>query len=92
MNINLIKKPWISEKASGLSRFNQYVFIVDKNANKVEIKRVIENIYKVNVVKVRMVRHKGKIKRLGRTTGRKSDYKKAVISLREGQTIDILPH
>lgn len=88
----LIKQAWISERAGDLSVLGKYVFIVEKKANKPEIKKAIESIYKVNVVDVNVINVKGKTKRLGRSIGRTSAYKKAVVTLKNGQKIDIMPH
>lgn len=88
----LIKQAWISERAGDLSVLGKYIFIVEKKANKPEIKKAIESIYKVNVVDVNVINVKGKTKRLGRSIGRTSAYKKAVVTLKSGQKIDIMPH
>ena len=87
----LIKQVWITEKASNSSNFGKYVFVVDKSANKSEIKKAIESIYSVKVVGVNTVNSKSKSKRLGRSTGKTSGYKKAIVALKEGQKIDIIP-
>lgn len=78
----LIKKPWISEKATDLAGLGKYVFIVEHNATSCEIKKAIESIYKVHVVKVNI---------LNKVLNGKS-IKKAVVTLREGEKIDIVPH
>ncbi len=87
----LIKQAWITEKASDLSGLRKYIFIVDKKANKSETKKTIESIYGVKVKSVNIVNIKGKAKRLGRSLGRTSAFKKAIITLGEGQKIDIMP-
>jgi len=87
----LIKQAWITEKAGDLSGFNKYIFIVDKKANKSEIKKAIESIYGVKVNDVNIINIKGKSKRLGRSLGKTSAYKKAIITLKEGHKIDIMP-
>ncbi|MBU1180513.1 50S ribosomal protein L23 [Patescibacteria group bacterium] len=94
MNIKpslLIKQAWITEKAGDLSGFNKYIFIVDKKANKSEIKKAIESIYGVKVNDVNIINIKGKSKRLGRSLGKTSAYKKVIITLKEGHKIDIMP-
>lgn len=78
----LIKKPWISEKATDLAGLGKYVFAVAPKATSYEVKRVIELIYKVHVVKVNIL---NKVRK-GKST------KKAVVTLREGEKIDIVPH
>ncbi|NCO15279.1 50S ribosomal protein L23 [Candidatus Wolfebacteria bacterium CG18_big_fil_WC_8_21_14_2_50_39_7] len=87
----LVKQPWITERASDLSGLGKYIFIVDKKTNKSEAKKAIESIYGVKVKAVNIINIKGKAKRLGRSLGRTSAYKKAIVTLREGQKIDIIP-
>jgi len=86
-----IKKPIISEKTMDLSKLNKYVFLVDRKASSHEIKKGIESIYKVNVEAVNIINQKGKVKSLGRSVGRRPASKKAIVTLRKGQAIDILP-
>lgn len=86
---DIIIKPIITEKSMGLLADNKYTFIVDKRANKTEIKNAIENIFNVRVEKVYTMIVKGKPKRMGRTTGRTPDRKKAVIILKPGQKIKL---
>lgn len=87
----IIKKPVVSEKAMDLSKMNKYIFLVDPHAKSPEIKKEIESIYKVEVEAINTINRKGKIKRLGRSLGRKPAYKKAIVTIKKGQTIDILP-
>jgi len=87
----VLKSPHISEKAVSLSQIGQYVFKVLPGANKQKIKRAIEEIYKVDVLSVRIVKIPRKKRRLGRTTGWKRGYKKAIVRIKEGQEIEILP-
>jgi len=87
----LVKQVWITEKGSILSGLGKYIFIVDKSINKPEIKKAIESIYSVNVVSVNVINSKGKLKRLGRSTGKTSSHKKAIVTLKEGQKIDVMP-
>ncbi len=91
MNNSLIKQAWITEKAGDLSGLGKYVFVVDKKANKPEVKKAIESIYKVKVSDINIVNVKGKTKRLGRSVGKTSAYKKAIVTLKEGYKIDIMP-
>lgn len=74
-----------------LSKLNKYVFLVDRKASSHEIKKGIESIYKVNVEAVNIINQKGKVKSLGRSVGRRPASKKAIVTLRKGQVIDILP-
>ncbi len=88
----IIKKPLVSEKTVNLGKnYNKYVFLVDRQANSQEIKKAIETIYKVKVERVNLINQKGKVKRLGRSLGRRPSFKKAVVSVKKDQTIDILP-
>lgn len=85
----VIQSPLISEKGSLLAETAQQVlFKVHPSANKVEVKRAVEALFKVKVVKVRMARYLGKIRRVGRNIGRRPQWKKAYVTLREGDKID----
>ena len=86
----LIKQSWITEKAGRMMSDRQYVFIIEKRANKSEVKKAIESLYKVKVAGVNILDIKGKSKRLGRSMGRTSDYKKAIVTLKEGEKIEAL--
>lgn len=86
---DIIIKPVVTEKSIGLMENNKYVFKVALSANKIEIKKAIEEIFKVKVVDVNTVRVKGKEKRMGRSVGKTSDYKKAIVQLAEGDSIEI---
>ena len=87
----IIKKPWISEKSTDLSKFGKYSFIVSPKATKNEIKKSVEKIYGVKVVNVNIINKKSKKKRLGRSVGVQPGHKKAIVALAKGQTIDIVP-
>jgi large subunit ribosomal protein L23 len=69
--------------------FNKYAFEVDLHANKIEIRQAVEQIFGVSVVKVNTMRVHGKVKRRGRSVGRRPDWKKAVVTLKAGDTIPI---
>ncbi len=85
----IIKRPLLTEKGTLLKeQANQYLFEVAKDANKLEIARAIEAVFRVDVVSVNTISIKGKEKRLGRFVGRTSDRKKAVVTIREGQNIE----
>ncbi|NLV21562.1 MAG: 50S ribosomal protein L23 [Syntrophomonadaceae bacterium] len=84
---DIIIKPVVTEKSMDLLADNKYTFIVDKKANKTEIKNAIENIFKVEVAKVYTMNIKGKPKRMGRFEGKRPDRKKAVVALKAGQKI-----
>ena len=81
--------PVITEKSTMLSEHNKVVFQVAKDATKDEIASAVEELFKVRVVKVNTLNVKGKTKRFRGHLGRRSDIKKAVVTLQEGQTIDI---
>lgn len=86
---SILRKPLITEKSNLLKEeLNQIVFEVDKKANKIEIKEAVEKLFKVNVIKVHTINMHGKIKRLGRSHGKKPDWKKALVTLKEGEHID----
>lgn len=90
MNIySVIKKPHVTEKTSlGADASNTVSIVVDKDANKIEIKQAVETLFKVKVAAVRTVTVAGKVKRFGKTYGKRSNWKKAYVTLQEGQTID----
>ncbi|MCL4405142.1 MAG: 50S ribosomal protein L23 [Patescibacteria group bacterium] len=77
---NVIIKPWIAEKATNLSKFRQYVFLVRKEANSKQIKEELKNIYNVHAIKINI---------LNRASSKSE--KKAVVTVKEGEKIEILP-
>jgi large subunit ribosomal protein L23 len=90
MNIySVIKKPHVTEKTSlGSDSTNTVSLVVDRDANKIEIKQAVETLFKVKVSDVRTVNVAGKIKRFGKTSAKRSNWKKAYVTLQEGQSID----
>lgn len=93
MNIySIIKKPHVTEKTSlGSDNSNTVAIVVDRNANKIEIKQAFESLFKekkVKVVDVRTVNVAGKVKRVGKNSGKRSNWKKAYVTLQKGQSID----
>ncbi len=86
---DIIIKPVITEKTMNLLVENKYTFIVDKRANKTEIKNAIESIFNVKVDKVYTMNVKGKPKRMGRSVGRTPNRKKAIVALKPGQKIPL---
>lgn len=87
---DIIKAPLITEKSTLLKeKENKYAFLVDRRANKDEIKRAIEEMFKVKVMAVNTSYLRGKIKRMGRHSGKTPDMKKAVLTLKEGEKIEI---
>jgi large subunit ribosomal protein L23 len=85
---DIILGPVITEKATLLSEHNQVAFRVAMTATKPQIRKAIEELFKVKVTGVNTLRVKGKTKRFRGRMGRRSDYKKAIITLAEGQSID----
>ena len=86
----VLKRPVITEKGSLIrASGNKAIFEVALSAGKGEIRRAVENLFPVTVVAVRTMRVRGKKRRLGRVVGRTSDWKKAIVTLREGDTIEV---
>ncbi|HEY7217862.1 MAG TPA: 50S ribosomal protein L23 [Candidatus Binatia bacterium] len=86
---DIIKAPLVSEKGTLLTESaNQVLFKVRPDANKIEVKRAVESLFKVKVTQVRMARYLGKMRRMGKNMGRRSDWKKAYVTLKEGDKID----
>jgi large subunit ribosomal protein L23 len=90
MNIyDVIKKPLVTEKSTIAKDTNNVVaFVVDRNANKIEIKTAAERLFNVQVDSVRTATVAGKLKRSGKTIGKRSNWKKAYVTLQEGNNID----
>ena len=88
-NYDVIVSPVITEKATMASEQNQVVFNVARDASKPEIKRAVEGLFGVKVTAVNTVLRKGKVKRFRGHKGKQSDVKKAVVTLAEGQAIDV---
>ena len=87
--LDTIISPNITEKSTSLSEFNKVVFKVDKGASKNSIKKSIEKIFKVNVIKINTINLKGKTKLVKNKKSYKPGYKKAVVTLKKGQNIDL---
>jgi large subunit ribosomal protein L23 len=87
--LDVIIAPSITEKATYLSEQNKVVFKVNKKAKKDSIKRSIEKVFKVNVIKINTINIKGKTKIVKGKKSRKPDFKKAIITLKKGQSIDL---
>ena len=88
-DIFLIKKSWVTEKSTDLSKIGKYVFVVKAGATKPEIKKAVKEVYKVDAVSVNIINRPAKKKRLGQLKGKQSGYKKAIVTLKAGQTIDL---
>lgn len=84
----ILIRPLITEKSHRLmEKHNQYTFEVHPDANKIQIRKAVEQLFKVRVVAVNTVRIPGKVRRVGRFTGRLPDRKKAIVTLAEGERI-----
>jgi large subunit ribosomal protein L23 len=86
---DIVRAPVITEKATNASEHNQVILRVPLAATKREVKAAVEGLFRVNVTAVNTIRVAGKLKRVRGRPGRRSDYKKAVVTLREGQRIDV---
>ena len=85
---DILIRPLITEKSTQLMEEGKYVFVVAKKANKIEIAKAVAEIFKVKVADVNTVNVSGKVKRMGRFVGKRSDYKKAIVKLAPGETIE----
>ena len=85
----IVQAPVITEKATNVSEHNQVIFRVGLNATKREVKAAVEGLFNVRVTSVNTIRVMGKLKRFRGRVGRRADYKKAVVTLGEGQRIDV---
>ncbi|MAJ82398.1 MAG: 50S ribosomal protein L23 [Legionellales bacterium] len=86
---SVLVKPVITEKSTNAGSDNFYTFIVSKTANKHTIKQALKKYYDVDVISINTLIMKGKVKRFGKSMGSRSDYKKALIKLPEGQTLPV---
>ncbi|MCY1014332.1 50S ribosomal protein L23 [Pyxidicoccus sp. MSG2] len=91
MNLNdVIKGPLITEKLDkAREKFRQYSFIVDRKATKHDVARAVETLFKVTVEGVRTNVVRGKVKRVGRSIGKRPNFKKAVVTLKQGDSIEL---
>ncbi|MDO8536855.1 MAG: 50S ribosomal protein L23 [bacterium] len=89
VDIFVIKKPWVTERSTDLSKIGKYVFLVKANATKPEIKKAVKEIYKVEPISVNIINRQGKKKRFGARKGRQPGHKKAIVTLKAGQKIDV---
>ena len=87
--LDTIVSPVITEKATSLSEFNKIVFRVHKGSSKNSIKKSIEKIFKVNVIKINTINLRGKTKLVRGKKSSRSGYKKAIVTLKKGQSIDL---
>jgi len=90
---SVLRKPLLTEKIAALQDSNnQYAFVVDRMSNKVEIARAIELKYDVTVVDIQTMNIRGKVKRLGRFEGKRANWKKAIVRLKTGDSIELASH
>ena len=85
---DILVRPLITERTTQLMAEGKYVFVVAKAANKIDIAKAVAEVFKVKVAKVNTVNVTGKKKRMGRTEGKRPDYKKAIVKLAPGETIE----
>jgi large subunit ribosomal protein L23 len=86
---DVIIRPIVSEKSYAGLELNTYTFLVDKRANKTEIKEAVQTIWDVHVTSVNTLNRRGKVKRRGWTKGKRADEKRAIVTLAEGDSIEI---
>ncbi|OGL39173.1 MAG: 50S ribosomal protein L23 [Candidatus Schekmanbacteria bacterium RIFCSPHIGHO2_02_FULL_38_11] len=87
---NIIKSPIVTEKSNIIKdSLNKVVFAVDKGANKVQVKNAVQYLFKVKIDRVHLMNVKGKTKNFGRFHGKRPDWKKAIITLKEGEKIEL---
>ena len=86
---DILIKPIVTEKSTALMEERKYTFCVPLSATKIQIRQAVEQIFKVKVQAVNTMRYEGKLKRMGRTQGRRSDWKKAVVTLKPGEAIEL---
>ena len=85
---DILIRPLITEKSTQLMEEGKYVFVVAKKANKIEIAKAVAEVFNVKVANVNTVNVSGKMKRMGRFVGKRSDYKNAIVKLAPGETIE----
>ena len=85
---DILIRPLVTEHSTDLMQDGKFVFVVDKRANKIQIAQAVKEIFNVKVEDVNTINVKGKPKRRGRTVGRTAAYKKAIVKLEAGQTIE----
>ena len=87
---DILIRPIVTEKSTALMEQGKYTFRVPLAATKIQIRQAVEQIFKVKVQAVNTMRYEGKLKRMGRTQGRRSDWKKAVVTLKPGEAIELV--
>lgn len=87
----VLKAPQITEKATEQAKQNKYTFKIAKNANKLAVKKAVEDLYGVDVLNVKIIKTPKRRRRLGRILGWRKGYKKAIVKIKEGQKIEVMP-
>lgn len=87
---NILVKPIYTEKSTFLKKYDKYIFKVHKDINKIEIKKILKDLFKVSVVSVHIINCLGKKKRIGRFVGNQSNWKKAIVTCRKGTIFNFL--
>lgn len=85
---DVLIRPLITEKTTGMMQENKYTFIVPLTVNKVQVRQAVEQVFKVKVLSVNTIRVMGKVKRMGKNSGKRSDFKKAIVKLAPGERIE----
>ena len=85
---DVLVKPIVTEKSTALMQEGKYTFRVPLNVTKIQIRQAVEQIFKVKVSGVNTMRYEGKLKRVGRFQGRRSNWKKAIVTLKPGESIE----
>ncbi|PKM91573.1 50S ribosomal protein L23 [Candidatus Falkowbacteria bacterium HGW-Falkowbacteria-1] len=85
----VLVKPAVTEKATNLGALNQYVFIISDKANKIDVSNAIFEVYGVNPTSVNIIKMKGKKINRGKVSGRRKSFKKAIVTLKKGETISV---
>lgn len=86
--LKVLKRPVISEKSFAATDNDKYVFLVEKSATKIEVKKAVEKAFSVHVTDVNTIIVKGKVKRFGRVFGQRKDFKKAIVTIKKGEKIE----
>jgi len=87
----VLKGPHITEKATDLAAKNQYIFKVQPTANKTEVKRIVQEVYGIDVLDVKMINVPQKKRKFGKSSGFRQGYRKAIVRIKEGQKIEVMP-
>lgn len=85
---DVLIRPLITEKTTGMMQENKYTFIVPLTVNKVQVRQAVEQVFKVKVLSVNTIRVMGKVKRMGKNSGKRPDFKKAIVKLAPGERIE----